>query len=97
MDSTDSVDEAVALIKGIRAGLCHDIYSAHQGVSHDNMNVICLGARVIGGEVAKELVQSFLEATFSNEERHRRRVGKVLSLEKDMGCLDCTENEHTFS
>ena len=65
----------------IYAGVCHDTYSAHQGVEHDNMNVLCLGARIIGPEVARELVQAFLSASFSTEERHRRRVGKVLALE----------------
>src|SRR5512137_881222 len=69
-------------IKGVYAGLCHDTYSAHQGVEHDNMNVLCLGARVIGDELAKELVEAFLNAQFSNEERHVRRVNKVLSIEK---------------
>ncbi len=68
-------------IPGIYAGVCHDTYSAHQGVEHDNMNVLCLGARIIGPEVARELVQAFLSASFSTEERHRRRVGKVLALE----------------
>lgn len=68
-------------ISGIYAGVCHDTYSAHQGVEHDNMNVLCLGARIIGPEVARELVHAFLSATFSTEERHRRRVGKVLALE----------------
>ncbi|MCW5982260.1 MAG: ribose 5-phosphate isomerase B [Bryobacteraceae bacterium] len=69
-------------IRGIRAGLCHDTYSAHQGVEHDNMNVLVLGARIIGVELAKELAAAFLRAEFSNEERHRRRVGKVESIER---------------
>ncbi len=68
-------------IAGIRAGVCHDTYSAHQGVEHDDMNVLCLGARVIGVEVAFELVRAFLAARFTGEERHRRRLGKVLALE----------------
>jgi len=69
-------------IKGIYAAVCHDTYSAHQGVQHDNMNVLCLGARVIGPELAKELVQAFLSAHFSsNEERHLRRVNKIYKLE----------------
>jgi RpiB/LacA/LacB family sugar-phosphate isomerase len=67
---------------GIRAGLCHDTYSAHQGVEHDDMNVLVLGARVIGTYLARELVQTFLDAQFSGEERHRRRVEKVLVLER---------------
>ncbi len=70
-------------IKGLYAGLCHDTYSAHQGVQHDNMNVLCLGARVIGSELAKELVEAFLSAQFfSNEPRHVRRVNKIYNLEK---------------
>jgi len=69
-------------IKGIYAAVCHDTYSAHQGVQHDNMNVLCLGARVVGGELAKELVQAFLSAQFSSdEERHVRRVNKIYALE----------------
>ena len=66
---------------GIRACLCHDTYSAHQGVEHDDMNVLCLGARVIGVELARELVSAFLKARFSGEERHRRRLQKVLDFE----------------
>ena len=69
-------------IKGIYAAVCHDTYSAHQGVEHDNMNVLCLGARVIGPELAKELVDAFLKAQFSNVERHVRRVNKVYKIEK---------------
>ena len=68
-------------IPGIRASLCHDSYSAHQGGEHDDMNVLCLGARVIGVELAMELATVFLEARFSGEERHRRRLEKVLALE----------------
>lgn len=70
-------------INGIYAGLAHDVYSAHQGVEHDNMNVLCLGARVIGPAIVPGLVQAFLSATFSTEERHRRRVGKIRKLEQD--------------
>lgn len=68
-------------IPGIRAGLCHDTYSAHQGVEHDDMNVLVLGARVIGLELAKELVERFVTAQFTGEERHRRRLEKIKSLE----------------
>ena len=68
-------------IPGIRAGLCHDTYSAHQGVEHDDMNVLVLGARVIGPELARELVRAFLGAKFNGEERHRRRIEKVKALE----------------
>ena len=69
-------------IPGIRAGLCHDSYSAHQGVEHDDMNVLVLGARVIGSELAKDLCLQFLRARFSGEERHRRRLEKVLGIEQ---------------
>jgi ribose 5-phosphate isomerase B len=68
-------------LKGVFAGLCHDTYSARQGVEHDDMNVLCLGARVIGPELAKVLIDAFLSAKFSDEERHRRRVGKIRRLE----------------
>lgn len=69
-------------IVGIRACLCHDTYSAHQGVEHDDMNVLCLGARIIGPALAVELVKSFLAAHFSGSERHKRRLKKVAALEK---------------
>ena len=69
-------------MKNIRAGLCHDTYSAHQGVEHDDINVLCLGSRVIGEELAKELVSAFLAARFTGEERHRRRLDKIKALEK---------------
>ena len=69
-------------VPGVRACLCHDTYSAHQGVEHDDMNVLCLGARVIGFELARELVLAFLGADFSGAERHRRRLGKILDIEK---------------
>ncbi len=69
-------------LKGIRAGLCHDTYSAHQGVEHDDINVLCLGARVIGEELAKELVMAFLAARFTGEERHVRRLAKIQTIEK---------------
>ena len=68
-------------VPGIRASLCHDVYSAHQGVEHDDMNVLCLGARVIGIELAVELVNAFLKACFSGEERHLRRLRKTLAIE----------------
>ncbi len=69
-------------LPGIRAGLCHDTYSAHQGVEHDDMNVLVLGARVIGAEAAKELMHAFLRARFTGEARHRRRLAKIMALEK---------------
>lgn len=69
-------------MRGIRAGLCHDTYSAHQSVEHDNTNILALGARVIGVELAGELVKAFLKATFSGEERHQRRLKKILEIER---------------
>jgi ribose 5-phosphate isomerase B len=69
-------------IKGIRAGLAHDTYSGHQGVEHDDMNVLCLGSRVIGQATALEVVQAFIRAQFTNEERHARRLKKVLEIEQ---------------
>ena len=72
---------AVNKLPGIRAGLCHDTYSAHQGVEHDDMNVLVLGARIIGVELARELVCAFLTAKFTNEKRHQRRLAKVTAME----------------
>jgi RpiB/LacA/LacB family sugar-phosphate isomerase len=69
-------------IPGIRAGNCADSYSAHQGVEHDDMNVLVLGSRVVGIELALELVRSFLAAAFTNEDRHVRRLAKVADLER---------------
>lgn len=68
-------------IKGIRAGLAHDTYSGHQGVEHDNMNVLCLGSRVIGVAAALEVARAFLAARFSNEDRHIRRLQKIHDIE----------------
>jgi ribose 5-phosphate isomerase B len=68
-------------IPGIRAGLCHDSYSAHQGVEHDDMNILVLGSRVIAGELARDLVKTYLAAAFSGEERHVRRLTKIHKLE----------------
>jgi ribose 5-phosphate isomerase B len=70
-------------LRGVRAGVCHDVYSAHQGVEHDDVNVLALGARVIGAALAEELVRAFLAARFTGEERHRRRLAKVQALEED--------------
>ena len=70
-------------VRGIRASVCHDTYSAHQGVEHDDMNVLCMGARIIGFEMAKELVNAFITAKFTGEERHQRRLGKVLEMEAE--------------
>jgi ribose 5-phosphate isomerase B len=75
-------------IKGVYAGVCHDTYSAHQGVEHDDMNVLCIGSRIIGPEPAREIVQAFLGARFigndPGEERHKRRVSKVRKLENEI-------------
>ncbi len=69
-------------VRGVRAAVCHDTYSAHQGVEHDAMNVLCLGSRVIGVEVARELVRAFIDAEFTSEERHVRRLNKVNRIEE---------------
>jgi RpiB/LacA/LacB family sugar-phosphate isomerase len=74
-------------LKGIRASICHDTYSAHQGVEHDHMNVLVLGARVIGPALGRELATAFLHATFSGEERHVRRLNKIKALEEREGAL----------
>jgi ribose 5-phosphate isomerase B len=68
---------------GIRAAVCHDTYTARQAVEHDDMNVLCLGARVIGPALARDLTMAFLGATFSGEERHQRRLGKILAIEAE--------------
>jgi len=70
-------------MRGIRAGLCHDTYSAHQSVEHDDTNVLALGARVIGSALVADIVKAFLGAEFSGESRHQRRVDKVLALENN--------------
>ena len=71
-------------IVGIRAGMCHDTYSAHQGVEHDNINVLVMGSRVVGVMLAEDLVKAFLGAQFTGEERHLRRLAKVKALEDKM-------------
>lgn len=76
------VSVAANKFKGIRAGVCHDVYSAHQCVEHDDVNVLCIGQRVIGIELAREIVIAFLMANFSNEERHKRRLDKIKGIEK---------------
>jgi RpiB/LacA/LacB family sugar-phosphate isomerase len=78
-------------IRGIRAGLCHDVYSAHQGVEHDNMNVLVLGSRVIGPETARELAHAYLAANYTGEPRHLRRLEKVRQLEEHF----CDETRST--
>jgi ribose 5-phosphate isomerase B len=77
------VSIAANKLRGIRAGVCHDIYSAHQAVEHDDMNVLCLGPRVIGPSLAEDLVDAFLRARFSGEERHRRRIAKITAMEEE--------------
>jgi ribose 5-phosphate isomerase B len=77
------VSVAANKIKGIRASICHDTYSAHQGVEHDDMNVLCIGARIIGPELAFEIIRAFLGARYEPGERHARRLEKVLRLESD--------------
>jgi ribose 5-phosphate isomerase B len=67
---------------GVRAAVCHDTYTAHQAVEHDDMNVLCIGARVIGAALAYEIAAAFLNARFSGEDRHRRRLNKVLAIEE---------------
>lgn len=70
-------------MRGIRAAVCHDVYSAHQGVEHDNLNVLCMGGRVVGIEPAKEILRSFASAQFSGDERHVRRLNLVTQIEKE--------------
>ncbi len=77
------VSVAANKFKGIRAGLCHDHYSAHQGVEHDDMNVLVLGARIVGQMLAEDAAEAFLSANFSGEERHVRRLNKVKGIEQD--------------
>ena len=72
-------------VAGVRAGPCSDHYSAHQGVEHDDMNVICLGGRVIGYALAWEMIQTYLAAHFTGEERHKRRLEKLRALERNQG------------
>jgi len=68
-------------LKGIRAALCHDTYTAHQGVEHDDINVLCLGGRVIGSALAFDILRTWLSAKFTGSERHQRRVAKIVALE----------------
>jgi RpiB/LacA/LacB family sugar-phosphate isomerase len=74
---------AASKIRGVRSAVCHDTYSAHQGVEHDDMNVLALGARIIGPEPAWECVVAFVEARFSGEPRHRRRLAKIGAIEAE--------------
>jgi ribose 5-phosphate isomerase B len=74
---------AACKVPGIRAACTHDTYSAHQCVEHDDVNVLCLGARVIGPALAREVIEAFLRAEFSGEERHVRRLGKIQAIEAE--------------
>ena len=75
---------AACKIAGIRAAICHDVYSAHQGVEHDDMNVLCLGSEVIGPSLARDLVRTFLGARFSGGERYVKRLEKIEAIEREM-------------
>ena len=75
---------AACKLPGIRAAVCHDVYSAHQGVEHDNMNVLCLGSEVIGAALATDLIRTFLAAQFQGEERYVRRLQKIEEMERAM-------------
>src|ERR1019366_1721712 len=74
---------AVNKVPGARGGLCHDTFSAHQGVEDDDVNILCLGARIIGASLAEEIVKVWLGARFSKLERHQRRLDKVIAIEKE--------------
>lgn len=76
---------AAAKIDGIRAATLHDTYTAHQAVEHDDVNVLCLGARVVGAELAADILRAYVRATFSGDERHVRRVGKIAAIERTGG------------
>ena len=83
--SAVGVTMAANKVPGVRAGTCHDCYSARQAVEHDDMNVLCLGERVIGIELARAVLRAFLDAAFTGAERHRRRLDKVRAIERDYG------------
>jgi ribose 5-phosphate isomerase B len=84
---SSGVGAAIAACKfdGVRASVCHDVYTAHQGVEHDDMNVLCLGSEIVGGELAAELARAFLGATFNGGERYRRRLDKIAAIERNGG------------
>jgi ribose 5-phosphate isomerase B len=84
---------AASKLRGIRAAVCHDTYSARQGVEHDDMNVLCLGSRVIGPELAYACTEAFIHAAFSEAPRHRRRLAKVRAMELDPDPSDHTSGE----
>ena len=74
---------AACKLPGIRAAICHDVYSAHQGVEHDDMNVLCLGSEVIGSSLAADLIRAFLQAKFNGGERYVKRLQKIEDMERD--------------
>src|ERR671938_2169509 len=75
---------AACKLPGIRAAICHDVYSAHQGVEHDDMNVLCLGSEVVGAELAADLIRAFLQARFDGGERYVRRLEKIATMERGL-------------
>jgi ribose 5-phosphate isomerase B len=83
---------AASKLRGIRAAICHDVYSAHQGVEHDDMNVLCLGSEVVGGALAADLVRAFLRADFSGGERYVRRLEKVARMEGELSHGEVTSS-----
>lgn len=91
--SAVGVTVAANKVPGIRAGTCHDCYSARQGVEHDDMNVLCLGERVVGIELARDVVRSFLDARYTGAERHSRRLGKVRDIEREYMRPDALDGE----
>ena len=78
---------AACKMRGIRAAICHDVYTAHQGVEHDDMNVLCLGSEIVGGELAAELVHTFLRARFDGGERYVRRLRKIEDIEQQQTAI----------
>ena len=74
---------AACKLPGVRAAICHDTYSAHQGVEHDSMNVLCIGSGVVGADLAGELIRAFLAASFDGGERYRRRIEKIEAMERE--------------
>ena len=83
---------AASKLPGIRAAICHDVYSAHQGVEHDDMNILCLGSEVVGAELAAELVATFLRADFDGGERYVRRLEKIAQMEKEFAHGEVTSS-----
>ena len=88
------VSIAASKFPGVRAAVCHDTYTAHQAVEHDDMNVLCLGARVVGPALAIEVANAFLAASFSGEERHQRRLDKVTAIERRFAISSSPSSRH---